>query len=182
MQKTDLSKYNNSWYKPGSKLKRGCWYLFNVIFFKSYYFPFSGLKIFLLRLFGAKIGKGVCIKPGVNVKYPWFLEIGNHVWIGENVWIDNLGKVAIGSNVCLSQGCLLLSGNHDYTKAGFDLIVKEILLEDGVWIGAEAVVCGGVICRQHSVLAVKSVASKDLDAFGLYRGNPAVKAGNRNIV
>ncbi len=63
------------------------------------YNPFSGLKCSILRLFGAKIGKKVVIKPGVNVKYPWFLEIGDFSWIGEDVWIDNLGKVKIGANV-----------------------------------------------------------------------------------
>src|SRR5690242_9560833 len=98
----------------------------SAIFFQNSLFPFSGWKVFLLRLFGASVGKGVVIKPRVTIKYPWFLTIGNHSWIGENVWIDNLGKVAIGSNVCLSQGSMLLTGNHDYTKSTFDLMVKEI--------------------------------------------------------
>ena len=60
---------------------------------KRSWFPISGFKRFLLRLFGAKIGKGVVIKPCVNIKYPWKLRIGNYVWIGENVWIDNLDTV-----------------------------------------------------------------------------------------
>ena len=88
--KTELSKYNNDKYVPGSKLKILLWYFTNAIFFLNPFIPFSKLKISLLRLFGAKIGKGVFIKPRVNIKYPWKLEIGNYCWIGENVWIDNL--------------------------------------------------------------------------------------------
>ena len=181
MNKTDLSKYNNSWYRPGSRLKRGIWYFFNVVFFKSSCLPFSGLKVFLLRLFGAKAGKGVIIKPNVNIKYPWFLEMGDHVWIGENVWLDNLGKISIGNNSCISQGALLISGNHDYTAAHFDLMVKEIVLEEGVWIGAKAIVAGGSICRSHAVLTAGSVCSSELEAYGIYAGNPAQKIKQRLI-
>ena len=178
--RTDLSQYDNSWYKPGGAFKRACWYFINIFFFKNSIFPFSGLKIFFLRLFGAKLGENIIIKPCVNIKYPWFLNVGDNVWIGERVWIDNLGKVSIGNNVCLSQGSKLLSGNHDYTKPTFDLIIKDIELEDGVWIGAGAIVCGGVICKDHSVLAVGSVASNDLEPFSIYRGNPAIKVKNRD--
>jgi putative colanic acid biosynthesis acetyltransferase WcaF len=177
--RTDLSKYNNSWYKPGSSLKRACWYCLNLIFFKSSLFPFYSFKAFLLRTFGARIGKNVLIKPNVNIKYPWLLEIGNYVWIGEKTWIDNLGKVSIGNNVCLSQGCLLLSGNHNYKKNLFDLVVKDIIIEDGVWIGAAAIVCGGVICKDHSVLSVGSVATQNLEPFSIYSGNPALKVKDR---
>lgn len=176
---TDLSKYNNHNYQPGGSFKRGMWYVVNRLFFKSSWFPPSLFKNNLLKLFGSKIGKGVIIKPRVNIKYPWFLEIGDHSWIGENVWIDNVGMVSIGANVCISQGALLLGGNHDFTKSTFDLIVSSIVIEDGVWIGAQSVVCGGVTCRSNAVLAVGSVASSDLELNGIYRGNPAVKIKDR---
>ena len=181
---TDLSKYNNDWYKSeigASSLKQFVWYFTNVIFFKNSWNPFSGIKCSLLKLFGASIGMNVLIKPSVNIKYPWKLAIGDHSWIGEGVWIDNLAKVSIGKNVCLSQGAMLLTGNHNYKKATFDLLVKDILIEDGVWIGAQALVCPGVICKTHSVLTAKSVANKDLEAFGIYQGNPAVYIKERVI-
>ena len=128
-----------------------------------------------------KIGKNVVIKPSVSVKYPWKLIIGDNVWIGENVWIDNLDQVTIGNNVCSSQGALLLCGNHNYKKTSFDLMVGPIELNDGVWIGAKSVVSQNVVCQSHSVLAVQSVCSSNLEAYSIYRGNPAVKVKNRII-
>src|SRR6187402_365832 len=100
MLKTDLSLYNNAPFHPGgSVIKRLIWFYVNALFLKSNLVPSSGLKVLLLRLFGANIGKNVTIKPGINVKYPWHLNIGNQTWIGENVWIDCLVPVAIGNNV-----------------------------------------------------------------------------------
>ena len=178
--KTDLSLYDNSWYNPGGgTLKRILWYFTNILFFINPLNLSSGIKVHLLRLFGAKIRKGVVIKAGVNIKYPWNLSIGDYAWIGENVWIDNLAMVSIGSNVCISQGAMLLCGNHDYKRPTFDLMIKPIVIEDGAWIGAQSTVCPGVTMHSHSVLAVGSVASKDLMPFSIYRGNPAVKVAER---
>ncbi|NPA69026.1 MAG: colanic acid biosynthesis acetyltransferase WcaF [Chlorobi bacterium] len=182
MHKTDLSKFDNSWYNPkGNIVKRTLWYFVNVLFFLNPWNPLSSLKIFLLRLFGAKIGKGVIIKPSVNIKYPWRLSVGNNVWIGEKVWIDNLADVKIADNVSISQGAMLLCGNHNYKKTSFDLIIGEIKLEEGVWIGAKSIVAPGVTCKSHSVLAVNSVAVKDLEEYTIYQGNPAVKVRSRII-
>lgn len=181
MSKTSLSKFNNSWYSPGGNaLKRLCWYFTNAVWINSA-FPINGIKLFLLRLYGAKIGSGVVIKPHVNIKYPWLLDVGDNVWIGEYVWIDNLAKVTIADNVCVSQGALLLCGNHNYKKETFDLIVGDITLEQGVWIGAKATVCPGVTCKSHSVLAVGSVATSNLEPYSIYQGNPAKKIRERKI-
>jgi putative colanic acid biosynthesis acetyltransferase WcaF len=182
VKKVDFSKFDNSWYKPANKAKIILWYFVNMFVFKTM-FPFpSGIKVKILRLFGAKVGSGVVIKPNVNIKYPWFLSVGDNCWIGECVWIDNLARVTIGNNVCLSQGSYLLTGSHDYKKEAFDLMLSEITLEDGVWIGAKSVVCPNVVCKSHSVLAVGSIATKDLEEHGVYQGNPAVFKRRREIV
>lgn len=179
---TNLSNYDNSWYKTGgSSTKRILWYFANVLFIVNSFNPSSKIKVVLLRFFGAQIGKGVVIKPSVNIKYPWNLSIGDYTWIGENVWIDNLSQVTIGSNVCISQGAMLLCGNHNYKRPTFDLIVKPITIEDGAWVGAQSTVCPGVTMHSHSVLAVGSIASKDLAPFSVYRGNPAIKVADRII-
>jgi putative colanic acid biosynthesis acetyltransferase WcaF len=182
MQKTNLSTYNNSPFHPGGNaIKRGLWYYLNALFLKTSLVPSNGFKVFLLRLFGAKIGKKVTVKPGVNVKYPWHLTIGDHTWIGENVWIDSLVPVIIGNNVCISQGAVLLTGNHNYKKTSFNLMVQSVVLEDGVWIGAGAMVNPGVIAASHAVLTSGSIATKNLDAYTVYQGNPAVKTRLRII-
>ncbi len=181
MNKVQLSQYNNDHYQPGGTVKKLFWYFTNMLFFKTM-LPFpSAFKVKLLKLFGAKVGQGVVIKPNVNIKYPWFLETGDHVWIGEGVWIDNLAKVTIGSHVSLSQDAYLLTGSHDYKKETFDLILGEIVLEEGVWIGAKAAVCPGVTCKSHSVLSVGSVATDDMEAYGIYQGNPAEMKRERVI-
>lgn len=180
--KTDLSTYDNSHYRPGNAVKRGLWYATSMVFFGTA-FPWpSVLKRFLLKLFGASIGRGVVIKPSVRIKYPWFLKVGNHTWIGESVWIDNLAVVEIGSHCCLSQGAFLLTGNHDYTSKSFNLRIQKVYLSDGVWIGAKATVCPGVICESHSVLTVGSVATTRLEPYGVYAGVPAEKKRIRKIV
>lgn len=182
MLKTNLAIYDNSWYRPGgSILKRVSWLFVNAIFFKTTLVPVSKPKVALLRLFGARIGVNVEIKPCVNIKYPWHLSVGDYTWIGENVWIDNLTQTTIGSNVCISQGAMLLTGNHNYKNPGFDLIVKGILVEDGAWIGAQTVVCPGVKVGSHAVLAVGSIATEELLPYSIYQGNPAKKTRSRTM-
>ena len=183
MQKkeTNLASFNNSWYKPGaSVLKRINWYFISLVFFKSS-FPINSIKVSLLKMFGAKVGKGLIIKPHVNIKYPWRLRIGNYVWIGEHSWIDNLGDIIIEDNVCISQGAMLLCGNHDYRKTSFDLIVGSIHLKKGSWIGAKSVVCPNVFVGSHAILTVGSVATQNMSDYTIYQGNPAQPIKERII-
>lgn len=181
MLKTELALYDNSWYKPEKRIKIFLWYIFSEIFINTFVpYPIK-LKLVVLKIFGCKIGKGVFIKPKVSIKYPWMLTIGNNVWIGENVWIDNLAAVSIEDNVCISQGAMLLGGNHNYKQRTFDLIVGEIHLKEGSWIGAKSVVCPGVIVDSHAILSVGSIATKKLDSYSIYQGNPAKKIRSRII-
>lgn len=180
--KTDLSSYSHAEYSPGGNpLSRLVWYFTNILFFMNPLNPFNGLKVRLLRLFGARVGNGVVIKPSVNIKYPWRLRIGHHVWIGENAWIDNLGDVSIADHCVLSQGAMLLSGSHDFTRTTFNVQVGVIVLEEGVWIGARAIVYMGVTCKSHSILGANSIALRDMEAYSIYYGNPAVKVSDRII-
>lgn len=177
----DLSKFANSWYDPGSKLKRSLWYVCNVLFIKTHVpFP-SSLKRIVLTFFGAKVGAGLVIKPRVNIKFPWLLEVGSNVWIGEEAWVDNLARVKIGNNVCISQGAYILTGNHNYKSRAFDLIVSPVTIEDGVWIGAKSIVCPGAHLKTHAVVTAGSVVSKVAEAFTIYSGNPAVPVRKREM-
>ncbi|GAB2464565.1 colanic acid biosynthesis acetyltransferase WcaF [Hymenobacter qilianensis] len=178
---TDLSKFNVGDYKAGSKVKIIAWYLLNYyVFDTAVPWPYK-FKEILLRFFGAHVGEGIVIKTKVRIKYPWLLTIGNNCWIGESVWIDNLDTVSIGNNVSISQGAMLLTGNHDYRVSSFPYRLGKIQLEDGVWIGARAVVCPGIICKSHSILTVQSVATKNMDAWSIYSGNPAAFVRGRTM-
>lgn len=163
-----------------SSLKIFCWYFVSAFFIRSGLIPVSSIIVFILKLFGAKIGKDVRIKPYIYIHYPWRLIIGDHSWLAE-CRIENLALVTIGKNVCVSQKAMLLTGNHNYSTQHFDLITKPITLEDGVWIGANAVVCPGITAKSHAVLTVAAIATKDLDPYAIYQGNPAVKIKERVI-
>ena len=135
----------------------------------------------MLRAFGANIGKRVSIKPGVRVKFPWRLEIGDDSWIGEDVWIDNLALVKIGSNCCISQGAYICTGSHDWTSAEFDLVVKPVRIEDSAWISARSSVGPGVTVGEGAVLLMGSVAASDLAPWSIYQGVPAKRIKARNL-
>ena len=178
----NLARYDKRGYSPGAGMaRRIAWYAVNAMLFDSWLWPVTTFKCGILRLFGATVGKGVVIKPRVNIKHPWLLVIGDHVWIGEGVWMDNLAKITLGSHVCLSQETYLLTGNHDYKDPAFGLIVKEITVEDGAWIGARAIVCPGVTVATQTVLTAGSVLQKSTTAKGIYQGNPAVFIRERKI-
>ena len=181
-ENVDLSSFSTgNFVKGASFVKRTLWFFVNAIIVKASWNPFMGLKICLLRLFGAKIGKRLYIKPCVLIKSPWNLTIGDDCWLGENCWIDNLDKVTIGNNVCISQGALLITGNHDYTKVDFPYRNAPIVIEDGAWIGAKAVVAPGVRIASHSILSLGTVMTKDTEPYGIYQGNPGVKIKERVI-
>ena len=155
------------------------WYLSKCIFLLSS-FPWpSKLKVSLLRAFGAKVGKGTVIKPRVNIHFPWKLEFGNHVWIGEEVFILNMEYVKIGSNVCISQRAFLCTGNHDYRDIHFSYRNAPIKVGDGAWIGANVFVGPGVEIGPEAVLTAGSVAKKNIAGNTIVAGNPAIENGIR---
>jgi len=182
MNNINLADFDGSDYSKGAHFfKITLWYFVNAFFVRPSIFPFIKIKIFFLRLFGAKIGKHVLLKPCVIIKSPWNLVIGDNCWIGENAWIDNLDRVIIGNNVCISQGAMLLTGNHDYKRSSMPYRNGPIVLKDGCWIAAKSIVCAGVTVHENAILTVGSMTSKDLDSNGIYQGVPAVKVRERII-
>jgi len=170
----DLSCYTTGNFDRGASIfKETLWLIISFILFRLCPFSFSVLKCAVLRMFGAKVGHNVTLKPQVKITFPWKLTVGDQVWLGEECWLLNLERITIGSNVCISQRAVLCTGSHNYKQTGFGLIVQPITLGDGVWIGAGSWVGPGVNLGSHAVLALASVATKDLAAHGIYRGNPA---------
>jgi putative colanic acid biosynthesis acetyltransferase WcaF len=181
-RRVDLSRFNNADFPKGAgSVKMMLWYFTNALFFLNPLFPFRGPKPVLLRLFGAKVGRGVVIHPGVNIKYPWKLSIGDHVWIGQRAWLDNIDHLMIGDHVVISQGAMIIQGSHNYKKVDYPTMSGPVVLEHGSWVGAGAMVMLGVTLRSHSVLSAGSVATKDLEPYMIYQGNPAQPVRERVI-
>lgn len=178
--KVQLRRFRNDWYDPGRGVAtRLAWLAVNGAVFGSWVPWPSSLKAALLRAFGARVGRGVVIKPRVNIKYPWRLSIGDDTWIGEGVWIDSLADVSVGANVCLSQGVMLETGNHDWTRETFDLVVREIRVDDGAWAAVKSVLLPGAHLATHAVLGGGAVLAGETNAYGVYAGSPARRVRER---
>ena len=172
MRLQKLNLYVKKKNKISKILLKLLWYFFGKPLFSSY-FPGTYWRKIILRIFGGEIGKGGKIKTNVKIAEPWNLSIGDHCWIGENVWIDNLALVKVGNRVCISQGVYLCTGNHNYKKDLFNLILKKIIIEDDCWIAAKSIIAPGSILKRGSVSFLGSVVSGILQEDGVYKGNPA---------
>jgi putative colanic acid biosynthesis acetyltransferase WcaF len=180
--RTDLSRYSAADFDRGAgTIKEGLWLVTSLFLFRLCPFSFSLLKAAVLRAFGARIGRGVTIKPQVKITFPWKLTVGDHVWLGEECWLLNLERIEIGSHVCISQRAFLCTGNHDYKSPTFNLRVEPITVGDGAWLGAASWVGPGVNVGTHGVLSAGSVASQSLKENWIYAGNPAVAVRPRLI-
>ena len=177
-----LKDYDNSWYRPGrSLLWRAAWLFVGQPIFGCSLLPFSRLRVALLQLFGAKIGTGVVIHSGVQVKYPWHLIVGDHCWIGEHAWLDNLTTVHLGANVCVSQGAYLCTGNHDWKDPAFGLILGPVTLMNGSWAGAKSILLPNTCLEQNAIAAAGAVISGTVPQGAIYSGNPASLLRMRQI-
>lgn len=176
-----LDRFSSAGFNRGaSRLKEALWVLLGAPIL-SICVPGSRWRVGLLRLFGAQIGRCTVWKPRVRVKFPWRLAVGNHSWIGEAVWIDNLAQVTIGDHVCISQGAYFCTGNHDWSVPEFDLVTAGIVLETGVWIGARAILTPDCRAEAGAVVTAGSVVSGRLEPFTIYRGVPAYRVGARRM-
>jgi putative colanic acid biosynthesis acetyltransferase WcaF len=142
---------------------------------------FFGWRRFLLRLFGAKIGKDVNIRPTVRITYPWKLEIGDRVWIGDFAELYNLGKISIGSNVAISHRVYLCAGTHDYQKKDFPILGPPICIEDEVWLPNDVFVGPGVTIGRGTVVGARSTVLNDLPSGMICYGNPAKPVRRRDM-
>lgn len=143
--------------------------------------PFNWTRVAALRMFGARLGRGVVVKPRCRVKFPWRLEVGDASWIGEAVWIDNLAPVRIGASSCVSQGAYLCTGNHDWRRETFDLTAAPIAIGDEVWIGARAVIGPGVSIAKGSIVTLGTVVTRTVSEASICRpGETAVERRARS--
>lgn len=178
----DLSKYRTPKnFRGRSKIIAQLWWLVYALLFKPSLQVMYSWRRFLLRSFGAKIGKKVLIRPSASVTYPWKLSIGDYSWIGDEVVLYSLGEIKIGSNSVVSQRSYLCTGSHDFTKGDFPIYEKPIFIEDGCWLATDVFVAPGVTIKQGTVVGARSTVLNDLNAFSVYVGSPAKFLKKRKI-
>ena len=154
------------------------WLVQSLLFHTSPQFMY-GWRRWLLRIFGAKIGAGVLIRPSVRVTYPWRLEIGDHAWIGDFVELYTLDRITIGDDAVVSQFSKLVTGTHDFEKPTFDMVTKPIVIEKQAWVSANCFVAPGVTVGRGAVALACSLILKDVPELMVVAGQPATVKRHR---
>lgn len=164
----------------GNRVSRQVWNWVWLLLFRPSPRPCHAWRAFLLRLFGARIGRHVHVYPAARIWAPWNLEIGSHVGVADGVTIYNMNSIKIGDYCVISQGAHLCGGSHDYNSANFQLVAAPIVLQPRVWICAEAFIAPGVTIAQGAVVGARSVVTRSLpQSWAVYAGMPAKKIGER---
>lgn len=148
------------------------WLVQSSLFSMSPQFMY-GWRRWLLRLFGASIGRGVIIRPSVRVTYPWKLKIEKNSWVGDFVELYTLGEINIGANAVISQRSYLCTGSHNTDSPSFEIFSKPISIGDGVWLATDVFVAPGVTIGESAVVGARSSVFKDLAGGKIYMGSPA---------
>jgi putative colanic acid biosynthesis acetyltransferase WcaF len=157
-----LAEFTPGDYHNGRSIAwRVAWFATQNMLFDRWWFP-SSWRPFLLRRFGAKVGRGCLIRHGVRIHWPWNLELGNDVWIGEFAWLHSLVDIVVEDDVCISQHAAVVTGGHHHRDPRFSYDNGPVLLRSGCWIAARATVLRGVTIGRNSVVGTGAVASRDL--------------------
>jgi putative colanic acid biosynthesis acetyltransferase WcaF len=157
------------------------WWLAQATLFNFSPQVFYGWRRWLLRLFGATIGRGVMLRPSVEITYPWKVSIGDWSWIGDHVCLYSLGEIEIGDNVVISQNSYLCTGSHDFKTPGFDIYAQKIVVEPESWLAADVFVGPGTTIGRGAVVGARSSVFHDLPPMKVCRGNPAKPVHDREI-
>ncbi len=168
-------------FRGKSKITVQLWWVVYALFFRPSPQVMYGWRRFLLRSFGAQIGKKVIIRPSAQITYPWKVKISDYSWIGDNVVLYSLGEIEIGKNAVISQKSYLCTGSHDYTKLDFPIFAKKIMIEDECWLATDVFVSPGVIIGKGTVVGARSTVIKDLESNSIYVGSPVRFIKKRKI-
>lgn len=164
-----------------NRIARLLWNIVAAIFFRLSPAPFHSWRSFLLRMFGAKVGRSVHVYPGVKIWAPWNLELADECGIASGATLYSQGKITIGYRAVVSQGAHLCAGTHDYNHPGFPLITMPVLVGDHAWIAAEAFIHPGITIGNGCVIGARSVVNKDMPAWMVCAGHPCKPVKERNF-
>lgn len=161
-RKRSLAGFTGAGYDKGrSKAGQAIWFAVMNLVFTKWWCP-AALRPRILRAFGATVGEGVFIRHRVRVLWPWKLQIGDYSWIGEDVWLLNLEPITIGSNVCISQAVLLITGSHDRRSPTFEYDNAPITVDDGAWLAVRATVLRGVTIGEGAIIGASALVTRDV--------------------
>ena len=178
----DLDSYCTppNWHPGAPLLTQVLWFCIGSPLVSARWLPGSCWRLFVLRGFGARIGTHCRIKPGLRLKFPWRLIVGEACWLAEDAWLDNLAPITLGDRVCISQGAYLCTGNHEFRSPAFDLLLGPITIGSDAWIAARSVLAPGTQIGPGAVVALGAVVSGFVPERSIVRGNPAVLVGHRS--
>lgn len=163
-----------------NRLGRAVWTAVYFLLFRLSPRTFHVWRIFLLRMFGAKIGRGCRVYPSVKIWAPWNLRLGDFAGVADGVTLYCMDRIEIGEYAVISQGAHLCGGTHDYNSENFQLVAKPIVIGPRAWICSETFIHPGVIVPEGAVVGARSVVTKSLPmAWAVYSGNPCVQLGMR---
>lgn len=157
------------------------WWLVQAIAFPLSLHNFNGFRAWLLRLFGAQIGKGVVIRPTARFTYPWKVAIDDYSWIGDDVVFYSVDQIQVGCHCVISQKSYLCTGSHDLQNPNFSLITAPIKIGNGVWIASDCFVAAGVTIGANSVIGAKSSVFRDIPQKKVAWGTPCIPHHSREI-
>ncbi|MEF9891154.1 MULTISPECIES: colanic acid biosynthesis acetyltransferase WcaF [Citrobacter] len=176
----DLSGFNvPGGFRGGGVIKVQLWWAVQATLFRWSPQVMYRWRAFLLRMFGAKIGKNVVIRPSVKITYPWKLTLGDYAWVGDDAVLYTLGDITIGAHAVISQKSYLCTGSHDYASQHFDINATPIVVGDKCWLATDVFVAPGVTIGDGTVVGARSSVFKSLPANVVCRGNPAVVTRER---
>ena len=176
---TTADPYLRASFSTGNKLRRQIWNICWLLFYRTSPRPLHSWRSVLLRLFGAKMGPNCHFYPGSKIWAPWNLTCEDQVTAGDGAEIYNPAPMHFGSHAILSQGAYICGATHDFDDPAFPLLAYSMTIGRYAWICARASVCPGVRVNEYAVLGLGSVATRDLEPWGVYAGTPAVKVKTR---
>lgn len=172
MANVNEDTFTGASFSLSNRIMRVVWGVAYIVLFKYSPRPLHGWRSFLLRCFGAKIGKKVHVYPGVKIWAPWNLELDDECGIASGAELYSQGKITVGKRAVISQGSYICTGTHDYTKMGFPLYTKPIVIKDNAWVAAQAFVHPGVTVGEGTVIGARSVVTKDMPDWMVCAGFP----------
>lgn len=173
-QRQDLARFSvPAGFRGRSAVVVQLWWLIQASLFRWSPQALYGWRRFLLRCFGARIGKRVIIRPTATVTYPWKLTVGDYAWIGDDVVLYTLAEIRIGAHAVVSQRSYLCGGSHDYTRVSFDIYGEPIHVGEEAWLAADVFVAPGVSIGEGCVVGARSSVYSDLPPDMVCSGNPA---------